>query len=166
MPFLWESIPPGHPLWLRHPRPSVLTWGASEFHLHVFHSRSIARILRCLSNWPFGISRLPISSPADWIRFLLNVNSELGIRSSSMPLFILNTALIYDIPWFSWNRAIHEGKAVIISDLQQSLASRYIEHHVAWISHASSFYVTWTPPPLQVGWRSTLMLLYINMDST
>lgn len=86
--------------------------------------------LWCISLWPLDICRMPIVSSTNWINTVMNVDSVLGFRSSSLPFLILHAALLCNTLWFSRNKAIHEGHLVDLNELS-SLDSRYAEHSLA-----------------------------------
>lgn len=120
----------------------------AESILHVFHGCQLARALWSLSAWPLAISRFSFACPADWIRFILHAGVELGFRPSSLPSFILNAALILDVLWFPRNKAVHEGKPVVLNELKESLSHRFSDYFHAWSSRCATFSDTWTPPDL------------------
>ncbi|KAB1205847.1 hypothetical protein CJ030_MR7G027968 [Morella rubra] len=51
-----------------------------------------------------------------------------------------------DIVWFSWNQAVHEGKEVVVPDLQTSLTRRVSDHSVAWLKQDTRPALFGVPP--------------------
>lgn len=77
---------------------------------------------------------------------MLHAETKLGISSKSFPSFILNAALIMDVVWFSRNQTIHEGKELVISELQRSVSSCFLKHSMAWVLQSSRPASFWVPP--------------------
>lgn len=77
-----------------------------------------------ISPWPMDISRIPAASSADWVNSILNADSVLGLRPSSVPLFILHAAMLCDNLWLARNKATHENHTVDIAELRSSLGFR------------------------------------------
>lgn len=102
------------------------------------------------------ISRIPAASSADWVNSILNTDSVLGLRPSSVPLFILHAALLCDNLWLARNKATHENHTVDIAELRSSLGFRCAEPSLAWASCANCLSATWLPP--KPGWMK------INFD--
>lgn len=102
----------------------------------------MTRALWKVSSWSLDLSCIPIVSSANWIQFLLNANVQFGIRDSCLPSFLLFAALSIDVVWFAHNKVVHEGKVVVIYELQLSLARRYSEHQAAWSLCKPSVFAT------------------------
>lgn len=118
----------------------------NETVLHVFHGCTLANLLWSTSIWGLHISRIPDTYLTKWIHILLNAETLLGIRPLSFQSFILHTALLMDVLWFSRNKAIHDGVQIIASDLQNSLSLRFSDHSVSWLLQVSRPAICWIPP--------------------
>lgn len=128
--FLWKIAVEALPVRVPSFRPIV---GA------FFVECSFARLLWQQSPWPINISRVPISSPAHWLKLLLSADSWLDISASSVPSFILNAALVMDVLWYNSNQIVHDGVTVMLADLRASLIRRYSAHSSTWHSRCPRF---------------------------
>lgn len=106
----------------------------NETVLHVFHGCTLANLLWSTSIWGLHISRIPATYLTKWIHILLNAETLLGFRPLSFQSFILHTALLMDVLWFSRNKAIHDGVQIIASDLQNFLSLRF------WITQRLGYF--------------------------
>jgi hypothetical protein len=99
--------------------------------LHLFLRCSFARIAWRTSFWPLDSLAWSSLSLSSWVKGIISPHSAFGIPLSNVHLFQIYSSVLYDMLWFSRNKAIHDGIIADISRLSLSIKKSSLAHVAA-----------------------------------
>jgi hypothetical protein len=116
----------------------VLCDHSCESDVHLFWDCPMARALWFGSRWGIKTDQITMSSSCQIVELLLAPPIELEISFADNDSFLLNGALILDQIWKLRNSKMHEGKWVIMENLERNISMSGTEHKMVFGSQSGS----------------------------